>query len=722
MSSLSNVSLPKPKDWQDFERKTGVLFACVLGDPNTQLHGRSGQPQHGVDIYGYRNGDRNRLVGVQCKMSNDEITPDEFEKEFEKAKRFEPPVAEFILVTTAPRDAKIQERARQLTDRLKDMQRSIFVAAWGWQDVEEHAARHVEALEVFDPTFNPFVKRVHTDIVARLDDLAGERPPPSRRASPFIVPQLETNSFTGREEELAALERALFESDGGHVCSIAGLSGTGGIGKSALAVHFAMLHRARFPDGVIGIRVDGKDNDTIAREFARNFGESLDPEDERDARSIMQSTFAGREILLIFDNAESPILRGLLPGGRSRVIVTTRDRGLPSLLDVPQASRVDVPKLPQGDAIELLRKRLGGRVDAELEATHRIADLVGALPLALQIVASLLDFEPWRRLADLAAALEDERRRLFELAIRDDPNIIQDDPHLDVRVSFAVSLKRLEPEEEIDFFACLSVCDADSFALRSAAAAGGCSEAIAGRRLGYLFRLSLVNRPADSAGARFFLHPLLRSFAAELLDARGLAEPAGERHARYFIDAVKDISPTDASGVLAMGSDVSEALAAAEWLLRHEEADEEYLIRLQPLLVRFGRWREAADLMARFLAFADARGDAGAAIQIRIQQAKFLQLRGELQQAASVLEAIISAPAAGGRVQAMLLNTYGGVLQRLGKFQEAADALSNAATSRSVLAMSAARRWCSTAWAVCSNAWASFRTRPTRSRKATICL
>jgi hypothetical protein len=183
----------------------------------------------------------------------------------------------------------------------------------------------------------------------------------------------------------------LFGNHPDHVCTIAGLSGTGGVGKSALAVHFATVNRRLFPDGVIGLRVDGKDNDIIAREFARNIGEIIEPDDERDAPSIMQSIFGGREALLIFDNAENASLRALIPGGRSSVIITTRDRGLPILLEVPAAARVDVPALAEDRGTELLRRRLGDRVDSEIDSAGRIVGLVGGLPLALQIVASLLE-------------------------------------------------------------------------------------------------------------------------------------------------------------------------------------------------------------------------------------------------------------------------------------------------------------------------------------------
>jgi hypothetical protein len=156
MSSLSNVSLPKPKDWQDFERKTRVLFASVLADPNTQMHGRSGQNQHGVDVWGYRNGDRAKLVGIQCEKSDNAITEVELQAELEKARDFKPAITEFILVTTAQRDAKIQRSARELTGALALSTCQIFVAVWGWEDVEEHAAQYAEVWRAFDPTYNPY--------------------------------------------------------------------------------------------------------------------------------------------------------------------------------------------------------------------------------------------------------------------------------------------------------------------------------------------------------------------------------------------------------------------------------------------------------------------------------------------------------------------------------------------------------------------------------------
>ncbi|HEY2295109.1 MAG TPA: tetratricopeptide repeat protein, partial [Thermoanaerobaculia bacterium] len=499
---------------------------------------------------------------------------------------------------------------------------------------------------------------------------------PPKRSAPFIVPQHETTSFTGREDEIESLGQTLLGDRGARVCTIAGLSGTGGIGKSAAAVHFASLHRSSFTDGVIGIRVDGKDVNTIAREFARNAGDVIDPDDDRDASMIMQSLFSGRDCLLIFDNAEDPGIRQLIPGGRSAVIITTRDRGLAILLEVPETARIDVPVLPVERALELLRKRLGERIDAEPDAARRLVAAIGGLPLALQIVAASLEMAPWRLLTSLADALELERERLSRLAIRSDP-------HLDVRISFNASLKLLRPDE-IDFFACLSVCDADSFAVHSAAAAAGCAEETAVERLGYLYRLSLVNRPDTTANDRFVLHPLLRAFARELAEERFLAELAEERHAQYFIELVKSTDTKDARRSEMLASDIGETLTAASWLLSQSAPDYHYLTTLEPLLERHGYWREAIGIIARFLTAAEASGNSEAAIHLRIQQGKFLQLEGDFQGSLDILHpafrTLNETAEVGPRVQAMFLNTYGGALQRLGRFEEAADALQRSRT------------------------------------------
>jgi hypothetical protein len=201
---------------------------------------------------------------------------------------------------------------------------------------------------------------------------------PSLSRVPFVLPQLDESTFTGREAELKQLEEQLFNQSGSHVCSIVGLSGGGGIGKSALVCHFATIHKDRFPDGIIGLRVDGKSPDQIARQFVNEClkfsREKFDLEDEQDAATLMQETFAHRRMLLIFDNAVDASLKQLRPGGNlCSVIITTRNRNLSASLDISVEGTIDLDPLPEEKAYQLLERILGTeRVKTELEAAYEI--------------------------------------------------------------------------------------------------------------------------------------------------------------------------------------------------------------------------------------------------------------------------------------------------------------------------------------------------------------
>jgi hypothetical protein len=60
--------IPKPKDWQAFQRGCVILFREELGDPNAQEYGRGGQSQSGIDVLGRRSGRHEWHVGIQCRL------------------------------------------------------------------------------------------------------------------------------------------------------------------------------------------------------------------------------------------------------------------------------------------------------------------------------------------------------------------------------------------------------------------------------------------------------------------------------------------------------------------------------------------------------------------------------------------------------------------------------------------------------------------------------
>ena len=113
------IQIPKPRDEQEFERCNVVLWRCILKDETTHLYARRGQRQHGVDILGCRNGDPAHLVGIQCKLKTgrQKLKERELREEIAKALTFKPPLSEYVIVTTAPDDAKLHSLASELAIR-----------------------------------------------------------------------------------------------------------------------------------------------------------------------------------------------------------------------------------------------------------------------------------------------------------------------------------------------------------------------------------------------------------------------------------------------------------------------------------------------------------------------------------------------------------------------------------------------------------------------------
>jgi predicted helicase len=113
-----------PKSWDEFEDIVWELYARLWHDPNAQRHGRSGQRQQGVDIYGQPEDLGGQYVGIQCKRYEDgSLTRAKIEKEIAEADQFRPPLAEYIIATTEHLDAKLQTAVCQFSP---DMGPSIF--------------------------------------------------------------------------------------------------------------------------------------------------------------------------------------------------------------------------------------------------------------------------------------------------------------------------------------------------------------------------------------------------------------------------------------------------------------------------------------------------------------------------------------------------------------------------------------------------------------------
>ncbi|TBB21328.1 hypothetical protein ELH51_05825 [Rhizobium ruizarguesonis] len=132
-----------PRSWDQFEELCADVFQDEWQDAALVRHGRAGQSQHGVDIVG-RAGAL-WPVGIQCKKRSvwpvSEVTVSELEAEVEKAKAFNPPLKAYFIVSTAPDDTVLQERARTITESHRSL--GLFtVSVIGWGELVRRATRH----------------------------------------------------------------------------------------------------------------------------------------------------------------------------------------------------------------------------------------------------------------------------------------------------------------------------------------------------------------------------------------------------------------------------------------------------------------------------------------------------------------------------------------------------------------------------------------------------
>ncbi|HET9970500.1 MAG TPA: BTAD domain-containing putative transcriptional regulator [Streptosporangiaceae bacterium] len=353
----------------------------------------------------------------------------------------------------------------------------------------------------------------------------GAEPPPAQLPADVV-------DFTGRDEQVERLADLLSHaaeaagSDPGAV-RIAVVAGTGGLGKTSLAVHAAHRVRGSFPDGQLYVDLLGATpnpvppGDVLAR-FLRDLG--VDGRDigvdEAERAGRYRTVLAGRRMLVVLDNArDAAQVRPLLPGtASSAVLVTTRSR----MPDLASTRLVDLNVLDDHDALKLFVKVVGEeRAAAEPEATAELLEACAGLPLAIRICAARLATRSGWTIAAMAARLRDVHRRLDEMRAGD----------LAVRASFQVSFASLPAStgaggiDPARAFCLLGLWSGSSISSAAAAAMFGVPEYSAEDALGVLVDTHLL----DCVGPdRYRFHDLLRVYAAE---RAGESEPAAGRAA-----------------------------------------------------------------------------------------------------------------------------------------------------------------------------------------------
>ena len=346
----------------------------------------------------------------------------------------------------------------------------------------------------------------------------GEEPQSSAAPVPRQLPG-DVRGFVNRTGELEVLSNRMpgtgQDVGGPAEATMHVIVGTAGVGKTALALHWAHRVKGHFPDGQLYVDLQGYGPglpmapEQVLERFLRAFGVatgSLPP--DTDSRSALYRSFlAEKRVLVLLDNAANAAqVRPLLPGSAdSAVVITSRDR-LSGLVARDGAQRLTVRTLDTEQAVELLEYvTVHHRAKDDPGEVAELARLCGQLPLALRIAAERAASRPHMPLADLIQDLRDESGLWDALATDDEEEADT------VRSVFAWSYRVL-PREAARLFRLLGLHPGRDFGTGAAAALADLPVRRTRRALDTLVGAHLL----EQIGAdRYRFHDLIRSYAMD---------------------------------------------------------------------------------------------------------------------------------------------------------------------------------------------------------------
>jgi tetratricopeptide (TPR) repeat protein/transcriptional regulator with XRE-family HTH domain len=351
---------------------------------------------------------------------------------------------------------------------------------------------------------------------------AGHQPPlnlrPALALRPAAIPRQlppPIRHFVGRADALRSLNEQLGNglAPGGTAMTTA-IGGPAGVGKTALAIHWAHQAADRFPDGQLYTDLRGFSPlgpPTTAEAAIRGFLDALGVPAERlpgglEAQAVLhRSLLAERRMFVLLDNAQDAAqVRPLLPGsGNSMVVVTSRGQ-LDGLAVAEGARQISLDVLTETESADVLGRHLAaGRTASEPSAAAELTTLCARLPLALAIVAGRAAASPGVPLAVLAADLREAGSRLDALATGDEAT--------DVRAVFSWSVRHLS-DAAARMFRLLGCHPCWDISAAAAASLTGLPLPQAHRTLRELCGMHLLT---EHVASRFTCHDLLRIYAIE---------------------------------------------------------------------------------------------------------------------------------------------------------------------------------------------------------------
>ncbi|OLT67027.1 MULTISPECIES: tetratricopeptide repeat protein [Moorena] len=271
-----------------------------------------------------------------------------------------------------------------------------------------------------------------------------------------------TPHFVGRDAQLEQLHQEFQQTNQLAICAIAGM---GGVGKTELALQYALKNQHNYPGGLCWFPVRGLDLGTQVVNFARTKLGLTIPE-ELEFNQQVEYCWGhwpeGTALIVLddvpsFSNDYKQRIQPYLPPAQSRfkVLVTSRQR--------PGASyrRIDLDVLSPEAALELLRSRsvaygqsLVGkeRIEKEPNEAEALCEWLGYLPLGLELVGRYLDIHPNLTIAKVQKRLEKKKLAAKALLYQTEQGEIT--AQLGVAAAFELSWEDLEESPEAQQLGC----------------------------------------------------------------------------------------------------------------------------------------------------------------------------------------------------------------------------------------------------------------------------
>ncbi|MFN6539092.1 MAG: tetratricopeptide repeat protein [Nostoc sp. EkiNYC01] len=352
------------------------------------------------------------------------------------------------------------------------------------------------------------------------------------------MPLSGVEKFVGREEELQNLHQLLQDNK---QVAIAAIAGMGGIGKTELALQYAIQRRETYNGGLCWLLAKTGDVGIQVVQFARTQLD-LNPPEDFDLLAQVQycwRRWRGGDVLLVLDDVSDyeqvkPYLQSL--PSRFKVLMTTRQK-------LGRIAQLSLDVLQPEAALELLKsllKETPGRIEQELAVANQLCEWLGYLPLGVELLGRYLARKQDLSLAEMLRRLEN--KRLDERSLSKSKLEADMTAQRGVLAAFELSWQELEDDDKqlgclLSLFAAAPI----PWKLVEQCLPDDDTEYLEEIRDDTLLNLHLLQRKGEGI---YQLHPLLREFFQYKLTGLEQAEEFKRSLCRVMVAVAEEIPQT----------------------------------------------------------------------------------------------------------------------------------------------------------------------------------